>query len=52
VPHRSLDFARRIYPLTRAAKAPTGFGVPVWRNGAQKPAEGNCIYRVLGTVIF
>jgi hypothetical protein len=30
-------FARRLQPLSRADKAPTGFGVPVWRIDAQKP---------------
>jgi hypothetical protein len=30
-------FARRLQPLSRADKAPTGFGVPVRRIGAQKP---------------
>jgi len=30
-------FARRLQPLSRADKAPTGFGVPVWWIGAQKP---------------
>ena len=40
-----LVFARRLQPLSRADKAPTGFGVPVWRTGAQKPVEANDIYR-------
>jgi len=40
-----LVFARRLLPQSRAEKAPTGFGVPVWRTGAQKPAEANDIYR-------
>ena len=40
-----LVFARRLQPLNRADKAPTGFGVPVWRTGAQKPVEANDIYR-------
>jgi len=40
-----LVFARRLQPLSRADKAPTGFGVPVLRTGAQKPVEANCIYR-------
>jgi len=40
-----LVFARRLQPLSRADKAPTGFGVPVWRTGAQKPDEANDIYR-------
>jgi len=30
-------FARRLQPLSRADKAPTGFGVPVCWIGAQKP---------------
>jgi hypothetical protein len=30
-------FARRLQPQSRAYKAPTGFGVPVWGIGAQKP---------------
>jgi len=41
-------FARRLQPLSRADKAPTGFGVPVWRIGAQKPVavrKANDIYR-------
>jgi len=33
-----LVFARRLQPQSRADKAPTGFGVPVCRTGAQKPA--------------
>jgi len=40
-----LVFARRLQPQCRADKAPTGFGVPVWRTGAQKPVEANDIYR-------
>jgi len=40
-----LVFARRLKPRSRADKAPTGFGVPVWRTGAQKPVEANDIYR-------
>jgi len=40
-----LVFARRLQPQSRADKAPSGFGVPVWRTGAQKPVEANCIYR-------
>ena len=40
-----LIFARRLQPRSRADKAPTGFGVPVWRTGAQKPVEANDIYR-------
>jgi len=47
-----LVFARRLKPLSRADKAPTGFGVPVWRTGAQKPAEANCIYRPVGYSLF
>ena len=41
-------FARRLQPLSRADKAPTGFGVPVRRIGAQKPVAVRCandIYR-------
>jgi hypothetical protein len=41
-------FARRLQPLSRADKASTCFGVPVWRIGAQKPVEANCIYRPVG----
>jgi hypothetical protein len=52
VPRRSgssrLVFDRRLQPQSRADKAPTGFGVPVWRIGAQKPVEANCIYRPVG----
>jgi len=40
-----LVFALRLQPQSRADKAPTGFGVPVWRTGAQIPVEANCIYR-------
>jgi len=40
-----LVFAWRHQPQSRADKAPTGFGEPVWRTGAQKPAEANDIYR-------
>ena len=43
-----LVFARRLQPLSRADKSPTGFGVPVWRIGAQKPVavrKANDIYR-------
>jgi len=36
-PHRAMVFARRLQPLGRADKAPTGFGVPVCWIGAQKP---------------
>jgi len=43
-----LVFARRLQPQSRADKAPTGFGVPVWRTGAQKPVEANDIYRPVG----
>jgi hypothetical protein len=32
-------------PQSRADKAPTGFGVLICRIIAQKPVEGNCIYR-------
>jgi len=28
-PYRAMVFARRLQPLSRADKAPTGFGVPV-----------------------
>jgi hypothetical protein len=41
-------FARRLQPQSRADKAPTGFGVPVRRIGAQKPVavrKANDIYR-------
>jgi len=41
-------FARRLQPQSRADKAPTGFGVPVWWIGAQKPVavrKANDIYR-------
>ena len=45
-----LGFARRFKQQSRADKAPTGFGVSVWRTGAQKPAEANDIYRpVMGS---
>jgi len=57
VPRRSagagrLVFARRLQPLSRADKAPTGFCLPVWRTGVQKPAEGNCIYRPVTACAF
>jgi len=48
-----LVFARRLQPLSRADKAPTGFGVPVWRTGEQKQAVANDIYRpVRGSCIY
>jgi hypothetical protein len=48
-------FARRLQPLSRADKAPTGFGVPVWWIGAQKPVavrSANDIYRPVGNSAF
>jgi len=48
-----LVFARRLWPLSQADKAPPGFGVPVMRIGAQEPVatrSGKCIYRPVGTV--
>jgi hypothetical protein len=47
-----LVFARRLQPLSRADKAPTGFGVPVWRTGSQKPDEANDIYRPVSRSYF
>ena len=44
-----LVFARRLQPQSRADKAPTGFGVPVWWTGEQKPDEANDIYRPVST---
>jgi len=42
---RPAGFCPSAFLLSRADKAPTGFGVSVRRIGAQKPAEANDIYR-------
>jgi hypothetical protein len=47
-----LVFARRLQPLSRADKAPTGFGVPVWRTGAQKPAAPMTYTDLLAVGLF
>ena len=55
-PHRAMVFARRLQPLGRADKAPTGFGVPVWWIGAHKPVavrSGNELYRpVIASALY
>jgi len=47
-----LVFARRLQPQSRADKAPTGFGVPVWWTGVQKPDEANDIYRPVTSRLY
>jgi len=51
-PHSAMVFARRLQPLSRADKAPTGFGVLICRISAQKPAAPMTYTDLLAVGLF